>query len=125
MDIDITKLSDETKKTLVRFARAFQRRTSKIQSRVSKLPSGEKVYGLPMAYPRSVEEEYWNARAALSDCPEQEIRAIADKLDLEKALKLLDELITGNPGKWAEAKHKEIKKLERELSEFGLTISLK
>ena len=88
--IDPSKLSPETRGTLIRFAKAATRYHSGKFHKTVFVTVGNERLPQERIIPRSVEEDYLDAREALLQCQDQEIKQISDQMDVTKLLDSLE-----------------------------------
>jgi hypothetical protein len=85
-EIDLSKLSEATKKTLVRFSDAlpvFEAIPAMIPDEPFWDPVGREMVTLERSIRTPATDEFYDALNALMSCPEPEIRVYTRKLDLD------------------------------------------
>ncbi len=112
--IDAAKLNPETRAALVRFGKAARRYYDPKFNKKEFITIRKMRVPVERIVPRSVETDYLDAKEALLNVPDQELRGFLDQIDVGK---LLDSLEGTSPEEHTTA-YQNMVRLEKDLVQF-------
>jgi hypothetical protein len=114
LKIDASKLTPETREVLVRFAYVATRFHSGQFHKQVNHTIGDEQFEQTRVIPRSVETDYFDARHALLQCTDPELRELIGQLDVAKMLDSLE----GQSARAHTDAHRNMVGLEKQLIDF-------
>jgi RecB family exonuclease len=118
--IDAAKLTPETRAALVRFGKTAMRFYDRKYRKKEFITVGNERVLIERIVPRSVEMDYMEAKQALLEVPDQELRGALDRIDVAKLLDSLE----GQSGQAHTEAYQKMVQLEKDLVQVASKLKL-